>query len=93
MVSFFERIPNRLPESSPLAHFILCDELLIFDNVKNTMTCVVISFTDDFTDIDEAYADAERRVRAMETKMVAPVSRRVAEPSEKSLQNSSFDFS
>ncbi|MGB6011004.1 MAG: anthranilate synthase component I, partial [Desulfobacterales bacterium] len=32
MVSFFESIPNLLPENKPLAHFILPDELLIFDN-------------------------------------------------------------
>jgi anthranilate synthase component 1 len=41
MVSFFERIPNRLPANTPMAHFIICDELLIFDNVRNTMTCCV----------------------------------------------------
>ncbi|HSO19505.1 MAG TPA: anthranilate synthase component I, partial [Desulfosarcina sp.] len=42
MVSFFERIPNRLPADAPLAHFIVCDELLIFDNIRNTMTCAAI---------------------------------------------------
>ena len=29
-VSFFESIPHRFPESSPLAHFMIPDELLIF---------------------------------------------------------------
>jgi anthranilate synthase component 1 len=50
MVSFFERIPNRLPADTPLAHFIVCDELLIFDNIRNTMICVAIAFTDDHPD-------------------------------------------
>ena len=36
MVSFFEAIPNRLPEDQPVAHFIMPDELLIFDNITNT---------------------------------------------------------
>ena len=46
MVSFFEHIPNRLPADTPMAHFILGDELLIFDNIRNTMICVAIAFTD-----------------------------------------------
>jgi anthranilate synthase component 1 len=31
MVSFFESIPNLLPENKPIAHFIIPDELLIFE--------------------------------------------------------------
>ena len=44
MVSFFESIPNLLPEDKPLAHFIIPDELLIFDNIQHTLFLVVISF-------------------------------------------------
>jgi anthranilate synthase component I len=69
MVSFFERIPNRLPEDAPLAHFIVCDELLIFDNIRNTMTCVAIAFTEDGQDPGKAYADAVKRLDAMERRM------------------------
>jgi len=46
MVSFFEKIPHRWPEQKPLAHFIIPDELIIFDNIQNTLKAVVISFTD-----------------------------------------------
>jgi anthranilate synthase component 1 len=72
MVSFFERIPNRLPEDVPLAHFIVCDELLIFDNVRNTMTCVAIAFTEDGQDPGKAHADAVTRLDAMERRMGTP---------------------
>lgn len=73
MVSFFERIPNRLSAKKPMAHFILCDELLIFDNVKNTMTCVAISFTDDYEKTDDAYTDAEKRLTEMASRMTLNV--------------------
>lgn len=73
MVSFFERIPNRLAPDAPLAHFIICDELLIFDNIRNTMICVAIAFTDGYPDADAAYADAVTRLDAMEQRMALPV--------------------
>ena len=69
MVSFFERIPNRLPADSPLAHFIICDELLIFDNIRNTMICVAIAFTDGNPDASAAYDDATTRLDTMEQRM------------------------
>ncbi|MGA6924540.1 MAG: anthranilate synthase component I family protein [Desulfosarcina sp.] len=71
MVSFFEKIPNRLPSSTPLAHFILCEELLIFDNVRNTMICVAIAFIDDSRDAGVAYDDAMARLNRMQQRMAA----------------------
>jgi anthranilate synthase component 1 len=73
MVSFFERIPNRLAADTPLAHFILCDELLIFDNIRNTMICTAIAFTDDHPDAGAAYDAAVTRLNAMERRMSMPV--------------------
>ena len=37
MVSFFEKIPNKLTDDKPLAHFIIPDELLIFDNIRHSL--------------------------------------------------------
>jgi anthranilate synthase component 1 len=82
MVSFFERIPNRLPANTPMAHFIICDELLIFDNVRNTMTCVSIAFTDDSPNAAAAYDDAVTRLNAMEQRMARPVGGRSAAADE-----------
>ncbi len=85
MVSFFERIPNRLPTDSPLAHFILCDELLIFDNIRNTMTCVAIAFTEGALDTTAAYDDALARLNAMEQRMATRIRNVVPDRSEGSL--------
>jgi anthranilate synthase component 1 len=65
MVSFFEAIPNRLPPDKPLAQFIMPDEILIFDNVRNTLLCVVISFTDGEEDSGKLYQDVIRRIEAI----------------------------
>ncbi|MBW1841894.1 MAG: chorismate-binding protein [Deltaproteobacteria bacterium] len=68
-VSFFESIPNLLPDSKPLAHFIIPDKLLIFDNIRHTMVGVVISFLDKAQDAEKAfqsaYADVQSLVREM----------------------------
>ncbi len=69
MVSFFERIPSRLPANTPMAHFIICDELLIFDNIRNTMICVAIAFTDGRPDTGAVYDEAVTRLNAMEKRM------------------------
>ncbi|MDX2452389.1 anthranilate synthase component I family protein [Desulfosarcina sp.] len=73
MVSFFERIPNRMSVDTPMAHFILCDELLIFDNIRNTMICVAIAFTDGNPDATAAYDDAMTRLDAIEQRMATRV--------------------
>lgn len=53
MVSFFENIPNRLPDDQPIAHFIIPDKLIIFDNIRHTLMAVVIVFIED-ADASEA---------------------------------------
>ena len=85
MVSFFEKIPNRLPATTPLAHFIVPDELIIFDNIRNTMICVAIAFTDGCADTDAAYAQAVTRLDAMEKRMAMSVADAAASPATDSL--------
>ena len=67
MVSFFENIPNNLSDDKPVANFIIPDELLIFDNIRHTLTGVVISFINkddkDDKDIDRAYKKAYERLQ------------------------------
>ncbi len=50
MVSFFEDVPARLADGMPYAHFIIPDEMIIFDNMKHTLTCVNICYLDEKTD-------------------------------------------
>jgi anthranilate synthase component I len=58
MVSFFEDIPVSLPDHIPYADFIIPDQMIIFDNVQQTMTCLGICYLDGITDPDAAYAQA-----------------------------------
>ncbi|MDM8535587.1 anthranilate synthase component I family protein [Desulfobacterales bacterium HSG17] len=63
MVSFFENIPNNLPDDKPVANFIIPDELLIFDNIRHTLTGVVISFANEDNDIEKTYKQAYERLQ------------------------------
>ncbi|MFO7963192.1 MAG: anthranilate synthase component I family protein [Desulfobacterales bacterium] len=74
MVSFFEDIPHKLPKNSPLAHFIIADELIIFDNLKNSLLAVAIAFLDENTSPDAAYRNAVQRVDGLLSVMAKPVS-------------------
>jgi anthranilate synthase component 1 len=72
MVSFFESIPNLLPEDKPIAHFIIPDELLIFDNIRHTLFGVVISFIDTPEDSDRVFHSAKRRTESLLREMERP---------------------
>ncbi len=69
MVSFFEAIPNRLPEDRPIAHFIIPDELLVFDNIKNTLLGIIIAFTEGSRDTDRIYRKARERLDLLMSEM------------------------
>jgi len=44
VVSFFEEIPVSLPKGTPYGHFIIPEQMVIFDNVKQTLTCLNICY-------------------------------------------------
>lgn len=62
MASFFEAIPNRLPENTPLAQFIVPDEILIFDNIRHSLMALKIVFLDEKNRPDAAYDQALRQL-------------------------------
>jgi anthranilate synthase component 1 len=68
-VSFIEKIPSNLPPQSPLAHFVIPDQLLVFDNIKNTLLGIVIAFTDDHESAESAYEFARTRLQQLIEKM------------------------
>ena len=70
MVCFFEDIPSRIPVNQPLADFVIPDEMLIFDNLKNTLMMVAICFTDDHADPEAAYMAAEQRIDLLEQEIL-----------------------
>ncbi|AQQ70777.1 Anthranilate synthase component 1 [Limihaloglobus sulfuriphilus] len=63
-VSFFEpKIINKLPEDKPLASFMIPETVIIFDNIRKTMTVVSLAFKDANEDVDTLYHFAEERLK------------------------------
>ncbi|MCP3899028.1 MAG: anthranilate synthase component I [Desulfobacteraceae bacterium] len=58
MISFFEEVPVSLPEDTPYAHFIIPEVMIIFDNMKHTMTCLNICYLDENCDCEKEYSKA-----------------------------------
>jgi len=73
MVSFFEAIPNRLPEDKPLAHFVMPDEILIFDNIANTLLIVAIAYMDHHPDATSAFDSATERIETIVSQIKQPL--------------------
>lgn len=76
MVSFFEKIPNTWPDDMPLAHFIIPDEVIIFDNIRNALIAVAITFLTDghqTEQLNSAFETANTRLREMLAKMAQPL--------------------
>ena len=73
MVSFFEAIPNTLPEDKPLAHFMMPDALLIFDNIANTLMLVVLAFVDEPDQAAGAHDNAMERIEEMYQQICRPL--------------------
>ncbi len=68
-VSFFEAIPNKLPDDAPLAQFILPGQLFIFDNVRHTLTLVAYGVVEN-GDADAAYDRSLETLDIMRRKLV-----------------------
>lgn len=85
MVSFFERIPNRLPTDQPLAHFTLPEELLIFDNIRNTLLCIAVEFVEDPDRADDMYTAARKRLEHLLDVIGTPLGATHEEPAPAAL--------
>jgi anthranilate synthase component I len=73
MVSFIEHIPNHWPKQKPLAHFIIPDELIIFDNIRHTLTAIVISFSGNTKTAATEYDSAVQRIENLIKLMKQPL--------------------
>jgi anthranilate synthase component 1 len=72
-VHFFEpHVPNRLPAEKPLADFIIPDALIVFDNIRHTLTALIFAFLPPSLNPDAAYQDAEHRLDALLQTLAAP---------------------
>lgn len=73
MVSFFERIPNTLPDDKPMAHFVLPEEVLIFDNIQNTLMCIAVGFVDNPEAAGATYDAACQRLDKLQALINTPL--------------------
>src|SRR6056297_3297377 len=72
-VSFFEAIGHQWPPEKPLAHFVMPDEVLIFDNVRNALQIIVIADTSDEPDAETAYHAAIKRIERLHGDISRPL--------------------
>lgn len=72
-VSFFERIPHRWPKEKPLAHFIIPNELVIFDNIRHTLTAVRVVFPENRKTAASEYDLAVKRINSLLKLMEKPL--------------------
>lgn len=87
-VSFFEKIPNRLPDDEPVAQFMIPDKIIVFDNIRHCLLGIVISFLDNSLNTDEHYRRAEEKLLEIIKIVKAPV-----EPAEPAHHASSLKAS
>ncbi len=71
MVAFFENIDVALPDGTPYGHFIIPEQMVIFDNIKQTMTCLNICYLTQNDDPAKVYDKA----RASLDELVSQISR------------------
>lgn len=74
-VSFFESIPVYLPEQTPLAHFVVPEQLFIFDNVRHTLTLVAYGFLGEDSP-EQVYGEVLARLREMHDLLAMPMPER-----------------
>ena len=79
-VSFIEAIPHQWPAEKALAHFVIPDQLLIFDNISHTMTLVELTFRADGLDPNVAYDEARRRLDQRLQRLAEPLPALPADP-------------
>ena len=58
MISFFEDVPAHLPKDTAYAHFIIPEVMIIFDNLKHTITCMNICYLDENSELETEYGNA-----------------------------------
>lgn len=71
-VSFFEDIPNRCSDETLLAHFVIPDQLFVFDNIRHTLSLVAYAMVDG-EDPGEVYDAALKTIDFMQGLLRKPL--------------------
>ncbi|MCA1788246.1 MAG: chorismate-binding protein, partial [Desulfobacteraceae bacterium] len=80
MVSFFENIDVALPDGTPYGHFIIPEQMIIFDNIKQTMTCLNICYLSRTDDPATVYDNARNNVDTLVKDLGKPLVPRTPPP-------------
>lgn len=73
MVQFFERISCHTQPDEPLAHFIVPDALIVFDNVRHTIFAIVLAFLNDADSPEQALRLADEKLDRLVRRIETPV--------------------
>lgn len=77
VVTFFEPVPNLLPETELLAHFVIPRDLMVFDHRKHTVTLLTLFYRPSehfpLPDNSDEYDYAVSRLDALETLLSMPL--------------------
>jgi len=93
MVSFFEDINIALPKDKAYAHFIIPEEIIIFDNMKHTMTCIGIAYIENKAHWEKDYNKTLQKVKKMIQKITDTTSSNSADSSYGNLKNKTANIS
>ncbi|WP_028325067.1 anthranilate synthase component I family protein [Desulfatirhabdium butyrativorans] len=72
MVQFFEKIPCHTKPDEVIAHFIVPDALIVFDNVRHTIFAIVLAFLADSGSAEDAFRLADERLADLVRRIDAP---------------------
>ena len=84
MVSFFENIPVHLPTDHAYASFIIPEQMIIFDNMKHTLTCMKICYLNEGDDPETVYDHARSCLDEMIHTIDTPYQKTEERPDQKS---------
>lgn len=78
MVRFMEDLPDSTKNDLNIydAYFVITDNILIFDNVKNTILILANILTDDFPNLEDAYVEATSRINRIIHRLDEPLKAR-----------------
>ena len=72
-VNEFEKLPRpKAPLDDPSACFLLCEDMIVFDNVRHTVKLIACARIDEFADFKAAYDDACQRIEAIHERLAKP---------------------
>ncbi len=71
VISFYEPVPDTKPDvlQLPDIYFFLSDEVVAFDNVKNSIKIIVSAIIDEETPVEDIYRETIKRIERIEKKL------------------------